>query len=236
MGKRKGKWPAVYFIPQARWWPLQAALYSKLADMDVDQVRLDRGDAMAGLFHEEGKFKSILTCHSLFHVRDGSIDELLFDSQIAETRPQKVDVIKQGTINPRLVRVSETMVSLINANPPGLTLPKWSRCRKTPAHIGWVLLELMEGFWLEWLSGKRGCSQAQANTASLARELHFRSKRTRTGTCVLRNNANALHDELRALFFMQSCFPSTYVCRSRTICLKRSPKNVCPKSNNSVLQ
>lgn len=68
----------------------QSQARSMLADVDADQVRLDRAVLWRGFSTEMGS-QSILTCHSLFHVRDGSIDELLFDAQIAETRPQKVD-------------------------------------------------------------------------------------------------------------------------------------------------
>ena len=78
-------------------------------------------------------------------------------------------------------------------------------------------------------AGKRGCSRAQANVASLkSKGALFRSE-TSTVYRVPRSNAYALYDELRALFFMQSCFQSAYVCRSRTIVSSVAQKTRVPK-------
>jgi hypothetical protein len=81
-------------------------------------------------------------------------------------------------------------------------------------------------------AGKRGCSRAQANVASLkSKGALFRSSEPETSTVyrVPRSNAYALYDELRALFFMQFCFQSAYVYRSRTIVSSVAQKTHVPK-------
>ena len=68
-----------------------------LADADVDQMCLDRGGAMAGLFLQIWEVENVITCHSLFHVRDRSIDELTFRCP-RSLRPdlKRRDVINKG--------------------------------------------------------------------------------------------------------------------------------------------
>ena len=86
-------------------------------------------------------------------MRNGGIDKLLLDAQIAETRPQKGGriVINKGQITPGLVRVLEAMVSLINAKTPGLSLRSHlSGATMSQSH---TLLDLMEAFLLERLPG-----------------------------------------------------------------------------------
>jgi hypothetical protein len=91
-GKAGGEAAGGLVHSQARWL-YSCAILKSLQTWDADQVRLDRAMLWRGFSTEMGKSKSILNCHSLFHVRNRSIDELLFDAQIAETRPQKADAL-----------------------------------------------------------------------------------------------------------------------------------------------
>src|SRR5271168_3191445 len=99
------------------------------------------------------------------------------------------------------------MISLINANPPGTELAEVEpSCRNLTHTLASAIGS--EGFLLQRLPGKEGVAE-QSRTGRLYLG--------QCGTCVLCSNTHALHDELCALFIMQSCFPSTYVFRSRAV-------------------
>ena len=84
---------AVWLAPQPLVMACSYAIFNSLQTRDADQVSPQTLRCYSGAYTEMGSSKYPYLFNSLFHACDGSIDELFFDAQIAETQPQMADAL-----------------------------------------------------------------------------------------------------------------------------------------------